>query len=215
MNRLAIDTSTDRATLALEVKNNIFTAEQYGVKQHASELLPMIQQLMTKAELTFNELDEIVFGCGPGSFTGVRVACSVAKALSFAHNIPLRAVNSLYNMAMSIDVNAADVILVLLDAKMHELYWSVYESDAMLPIVVSAACEINVASHGVIVVVGCGFTEYLSDLNAQLQKRIISTHEIYPDAAIMLKYASKFAHVTAEHASPLYIRNNIIQGSKA
>ena len=87
MNLLAIDTSTDHATVALAFGNELLSEEQGSMRQHAQFLLPMVERLLTSASLSFSQLDGIVFGCGPGSFTGLRIACSVAKAFAFAHDL--------------------------------------------------------------------------------------------------------------------------------
>jgi tRNA threonylcarbamoyladenosine biosynthesis protein TsaB len=214
MKRLALDTSTDRATLALEVGVEIYTAEQYGVRQHASTLLPMIQQLMQQADLKFNELDEIVFGCGPGSFTGLRVTCSVAKALAYAHDLPLCPINSLHAIAKGTDNIDSEYKLVMLDARMQEVYWGVFAKDLLItPLQVSSISAIHVDLPGKIILTGVGFDEYLAQMPQELQQRIIHTYTVYPDASMMLQCTDGCERINAAQAQPLYIRNNVTQGA--
>src|ERR1700733_12183845 len=99
MNLLAIDTSTTRASLAINLGGEILSKEQDAQHSHARLLLPMIEQLLAEAQLTINQLDGIVYGCGPGSFTGLRIACSIAKGLAYAHDLPLFPVSSLAAIA--------------------------------------------------------------------------------------------------------------------
>ena len=206
MKRLAIDTSTDRATIAIEVGDEIFTAEQYGVRQHAALLLPMIQQLMTEASLKFSDLEEIVFGCGPGSFTGLRVTCSVAKALAYAHNLPLCPVNSLQTIAKAVDFTKSDYCLAMIDARMHEVYWAVYDQNSLImPVTVSAMKDLKIDLSGSIALAGVGFNEYINDL----QVKVVQSYEVYPDASLMFKCTDGCKRVSANDAQPIYIRNNI------
>ena len=95
MKLLAIDTSTEIASVALMIGNELTCEEQGSQKTHAQLLLPMIDKLMVDAGLQLNQLDGIIFGCGPGSFTGLRIACSIAKGLAYAHDLGLIPVSSL------------------------------------------------------------------------------------------------------------------------
>ena len=99
MNLLAFDTSTHRATIALKVNGRLETLSQDGVSTHAKNILPLIDSLIKKCNISFNALDGIVFGAGPGSFTGLRVACSVAKGLAYACDLPLYPVSTLLAIA--------------------------------------------------------------------------------------------------------------------
>ena len=103
MNLLAFDTSTDAMSIA--VQRGVGAAPQ--VWQHTSAggahasttLIPAIQQLMQQANLRFDELDAIAFGRGPGSFTGLRTACSVAQGLAFGAGVPVLPVDTLLAVA--------------------------------------------------------------------------------------------------------------------
>lgn len=96
---LAIDASTDQASVALLINGVSISEEQGSQRTHAQILLPMIDKLLTEANSSLNQLDGIVFGCGPGSFTGLRIACSMAKGLAYAHDLPLIPVSSLAAIA--------------------------------------------------------------------------------------------------------------------
>ena len=102
MNLLAIDTSTELASVALLHGGKLFNKEQGSQRTHAQLLLPLIDEIMKEAGLQINQLDAIIFGCGPGSFTGLRIACSVAKGLAYAHDLKLIPVHNLASIAWSL-----------------------------------------------------------------------------------------------------------------
>ena len=104
MNLLAIDTSTETLSVAV-CRDGTAGAPLYWQHQGAggalasSTLLPVILALLAKAGLRLHELDAIAFGAGPGSFTGLRTACSVAQGLGFGANLPLLPVDTLLAVA--------------------------------------------------------------------------------------------------------------------
>ncbi|WP_332248026.1 tRNA (adenosine(37)-N6)-threonylcarbamoyltransferase complex dimerization subunit type 1 TsaB [Legionella tunisiensis] len=131
---MSIDTSTEKASVALTLNGDIRCEEQEVQRQHARMLLPMIDRLLADSGACLNQLDAIVYGCGPGSFTGLRIACSVAKGLAYSHDLPLFPVSSLAAIANEVRVQnqlANDAaILAVLDARMNQLYWACFAGDA-------------------------------------------------------------------------------------
>ena len=103
MNLLAFDTSTERMSVAVQVlRDGSITCWQHegeGGAQTSTHLIPSIQALMVQAALGFEELDAIVFGCGPGSFTGLRTACAVAQGLAWGAEVPVLPVDTLLVLA--------------------------------------------------------------------------------------------------------------------
>ena len=218
MKLLAIDTSTSRATIALSVGDMVYTDEQEGLKAHAQLLLPMIEKMLLKACLSLNQLDGIVFGCGPGSFTGLRITCSIAKALAYAHDLPLYPVSSLDAIASEAYCTQPDgssPILAVLDARMHQLYWAYYEKphDTPCPQVTNAS-DIIVSSSKPLLLAGVGFEAYLSELSPQLQ--VLNQRVVYPQASAMIRLvkAGVIQAITAAEATPLYVRNSVVHEKK-
>ena len=83
--------------------------------------------LLAEAGCTLAELDAIAFGCGPGAFTGLRTACSVAQGLAFGAGKPVLAVDSLMLVAHDArSQHAADEVWVAMDARMDEIYAAAY-----------------------------------------------------------------------------------------
>ncbi|MGZ5779664.1 MAG: tRNA (adenosine(37)-N6)-threonylcarbamoyltransferase complex dimerization subunit type 1 TsaB, partial [Burkholderiaceae bacterium] len=72
---LAIETSSELASVALLRDDQMLTREASGVQTHSQTILPMLQTLLTEADIGLTQCDAIAFGAGPGSFTGVRTAC--------------------------------------------------------------------------------------------------------------------------------------------
>lgn len=208
---LAIDTSTDKASIALAVSGQIFTKSNSNIKQHAEFLLPMISELLQEANISLQDLEGIVFGCGPGSFTGIRVTCSVAKALAYAHNLPLYPVTSLQAIAYGAwDGNSS--ILALLDARMHEYYWQYFTDLRVIHPAVASLQDIKIPEVSRLIIAGPNIKSALEAL-PNLDKDI-EIKEIFPMANNMLKLAQdKYIEpVTAKDASPLYVRNKVVSG---
>jgi tRNA threonylcarbamoyladenosine biosynthesis protein TsaB len=91
---------------------------------HARELMPAVREAMEAAGLAYRELGAIGVGVGPGSFTGLRIGVSTARALAHATGAELRPVSSLRALAAGIE---APVRLPLIDAKRGELFAALYE----------------------------------------------------------------------------------------
>ena len=93
LNMLALDASSDACSVALLVnigtdQEQLYSLHEHAPMQQAKRLLPAIQELLESASLTLEQLNAIAYGCGPGSFTGLRLACSVVQAIGFTHHIP-------------------------------------------------------------------------------------------------------------------------------
>ncbi|MEY4099252.1 MAG: hypothetical protein RL300_423, partial [Pseudomonadota bacterium] len=98
MNLLAFDTSTEVMSIAVRSgagKAGLYQHNAAGGAQTSTHLIPEIQRLMALAQLRFEDLDAIVFGAGPGSFTGLRTACSVAQGLALGVAVPVLPVDTL------------------------------------------------------------------------------------------------------------------------
>ena len=220
MNLLAIDTSTDLASIALLTDSQLLCKEQDSVKTHAQRVLPLIDELLSEATLSLNQLDGIVFGHGPGSFTGLRIACSIAKGLAYAHDLNLIPVSSLdaiaYQARKQLN-NPATPILAVLDARMHELYWGYYPANQQLSqAYVNPAKDIQIPLNETAVIAGVGIDTYWADFSENIKSQVPTPLVIYPNAATMIQLAQAAAisPISAESAHPQYIRNQVVQGDK-
>lgn len=129
MKLLAFDTSTDSMSMAVTDGNRVWQHTGAGGAQASGTLIPAILDLLAQAGLGLPGLDALVFGRGPGSFTGLRTACSVAQGLALGAHLPVLPMDTLLAVAeearfqheggqaaASLQVNA------LLDARMDEMY---------------------------------------------------------------------------------------------
>ena len=131
MNLLALDTSTDTLSIAVARSDQRWLHSGAGGAQASSHLLPAIRTLMAEAGLGFDALDAIVFGRGPGSFTGLRTACAIAQGLAFAarsgQGVPVLPVDSLLAVAEDARMqHGCTQVLACLDARMDEVYNAAY-----------------------------------------------------------------------------------------
>ncbi len=125
---LAIETSSNIGAVCV-LRDGVATSEIVRDEVKLSAwVVPAIDRLLSRLNVSLSSMDAIAFGAGPGSFTGARTACATAQALAYAHNKPLIAVSSLEALAASAlpfiaQLNRADSeINVTLDAHMNELY---------------------------------------------------------------------------------------------
>jgi len=124
MNILALETAADPGTVALWRDGEVVARVCAPARSNSETLLPLAEATLRDAGLGFADLDGIAFGAGPGSFTGLRVACGVAQGLAFGRDLPLLGVGTLEAMAFE---SGFERVIVLLDARMGEVYVGFFE----------------------------------------------------------------------------------------
>lgn len=130
---LAIDTVTDIASAAIGTAERVAAARTIrGARQHAAQLLPLVQQLLGAAELKLEQIGGIVVGDGPGSFTGLRIAWAAARGLAHERDIPVVAVPSLLGAAHAAATREASSgpVLACFDALRGQVFGAIYEFPA-------------------------------------------------------------------------------------
>jgi tRNA threonylcarbamoyladenosine biosynthesis protein TsaB len=137
MKILAIEASNTAVSIALQIDDRITAEHVIAPLQGAKLILPMIAELLTTQKLTLQNLDAIAFGCGPGSFTGVRIATCVAQGLAYAANVPIIAISSLAALAQTAYQELqCTPMLVAIDARLNEIYCGYYRIEAGIAILV-------------------------------------------------------------------------------
>ncbi|MGH1485875.1 MAG: tRNA (adenosine(37)-N6)-threonylcarbamoyltransferase complex dimerization subunit type 1 TsaB [Cellvibrionaceae bacterium] len=129
---LAVDTTSDACSVALKTHNSTNQSLIIAPREHTQRLLPMVESILADTGLSLQQLDAIAYGCGPGSFTGLRIALSVVQGLAYGADLPLIAVSSLDTMAKSavrLQQLSNTLVLPIIDARMDEVYWSAYTVD--------------------------------------------------------------------------------------
>lgn len=132
MHILAIDTSTDACSVGLySSPNQLQECFDICPAQHTEKVLAQINRLLDAQGLSLSQLDAIAFGQGPGSFTGVRIAASVAQALGFGLHKPLIPVSTLRAIAQTtFSEKGHHKVVVMLDARLGAVYWGCYQLNA-------------------------------------------------------------------------------------
>ena len=122
-NILAIETSSDACSVSLSFDNYEYHFHEILPKQHTERLLIEIKILLKLARAQLQNLDAIAVGCGPGSFTGIRLACSIAQGLAFSNNLKTIQISSLEQKEKNINTKlGAEPIVSIVDARMQQLY---------------------------------------------------------------------------------------------
>jgi tRNA threonylcarbamoyladenosine biosynthesis protein TsaB len=129
-NILALETSTNACSAALLINDSVSEKYQLAAREHSKLILPMIESLLAESELQLSNLNAIAFGCGPGSFTGVRIAAGITQGLAFGTGLPVLPVSSLRALAQTAyEEVKAEKIVAAFDARMQEVYWGLYALD--------------------------------------------------------------------------------------
>jgi tRNA threonylcarbamoyladenosine biosynthesis protein TsaB len=208
----AIETSGDWCSVALWVGGEVAGAERRAINRHSELALPMLEELLQRAGLGAAQLDAVAFGAGPGSFTGLRVACGIAQGLAFARDLPVLGVSAFEAIA---EESAAPRVVACIDARMREVYYSALEKregrwHEVLPgrCVSPQAAEAPPGDRWI----GCGsgFSAYPDLLKTHI---LIARPEIHASAVAVAKIAAPRLRAgegtDAALASPLYIRDKV------
>ena len=215
MKLLAFDTSTEFLSVAVRSGTAAALAHDGPGGAHASAaLIPAIMQLLARAGLRLAELDAIVFGRGPGSFTGLRTACSVAQGLAFGAGVPVLAVDTLLAVAeQARELQGAQRVVAVLDARMDEVYSAAYEHQAgrwMQRGDVRLGSPEQVVVPPGWVLAGNAFSAYGGRL-----PHAPACIEALPSARALLGLAPALIAdgqaVAADRAAPLYVRDKVAQ----
>lgn len=216
---LAFDTSTDTLSIGVAAMDRQEVRTLAGGAQASATLIPAALDMLEQHGLALPQLDAIVFGRGPGSFTGLRTACAVAQGLALGAGIAVLPVDTLLAVAEEARVLAGVgdqplTVLALLDARMDEVYSGAYDWDGQRwtirsPLQVTSPQAVTVPDAPRVLMAGNAFEAY--GLRLPAGERILAL----PTAAALLRLApGLFATgmaVPADQAMPLYIRDKVAQ----
>jgi tRNA threonylcarbamoyladenosine biosynthesis protein TsaB len=226
MKLLALETATEACSAALYVDGEISERYQIAPREHTALILPMVDELLAAAGLPRSRLDAVAFGCGPGAFTGVRIATGVAQGVAFALELPVVPVSTLATLAQGARREFGwRHVAAAIDARMGELYWGAFEADdegLMTTVDEELVCTSQQVPllhdhlwHGI----GSGWQTYAIEL-AQRQgvAMIDACGDCYPHARDVATLAvAAFARgeaVSAAQAQPRYLRDQVAQKPK-
>jgi len=213
---LALDTSTEYCSVAILREDECLADGVHAGQRHSQLLLPMIDSLLARAGLALADIDAIAYGEGPGSFTGLRIACGVAQGLALGIGCPVVGVGTL--LALAAQANAPRAACCL-DARMHEVYFAAYrrvgdawETEHAPGLYVPEA--VPRLSEGEWTGCGNGYAAYpqaLADACGGKLKTIFP--ELWPHAREIASLAAaalgRGEGKPAEAALPLYIRDKV------
>jgi tRNA threonylcarbamoyladenosine biosynthesis protein TsaB len=131
MKFLALDTSSNACSVALQIGDEITTSHVVKPREHTAILIPMIEQILRDADEAIEDMDGIVLGNGPGSFIGMRIAASVVQGIAYAAGIKVVPVSSLAAIAAeAFATHEGERVVVTQDARMNEVYLAIFSRDA-------------------------------------------------------------------------------------
>ncbi|MDX1754495.1 MAG: tRNA (adenosine(37)-N6)-threonylcarbamoyltransferase complex dimerization subunit type 1 TsaB [Marinobacter sp.] len=220
---LALDTSSEGCSAALLVDGQLYDRFELAPRGHTRLLMPMIRQLLADQQLQASDLDALAFACGPGSFTGLRIATGVVQGLAYGLDVPVVPVSSL--AAVAADALASPAIAVghgvavAFDARMGEVYWGCFEDRDGLPVAVAdervCAPELvslpNQPEGWCGVGSGLGYRDQMPD--AVISRLQGIDENLVPSARHVARLAAEAYRqgraVPAAQAQPVYLRNTV------
>ena len=215
MNLLAVETSTELCSVALLRDRELFVEEALAENRHSELVVPMIRKLLERAHLTPLQMDAFGFGQGPGSFTGIRIACGLVQGMAFAAHRPVVAVPSL--LALAQQSNESRVVAAV-DARMGEAYLAAYArngedwDEVIAPRLVEAGAAPPLPGRSW-TATGSGFDAHAWLRDAYRESVAMRLEGDLPRAGAVARIASRrFARgagVAAERAAPLYLRDKV------
>lgn len=216
MRILALETSTEYCSVALWQDGDIVSRCELVGQKHSELLMPMLDGLLKEAGIAMTHLDGIAFGMGPGSFTGVRIACGVTQGLALGANLPVVGVCTLEALA---EASGHDKVIAVLDARMSELYHAVYERQGDDWMTVSEPCLCKPDAAPAVAgedwfIAGSGLAVHGAALQARYAGQLSGEDSaaVPQAAAIATLGARRFARgegVDAALALPLYLRDKV------
>jgi len=213
---LSLEASTELCSAALWCDGAVDVREAHAGQRHSELLLPMTDALLTARNLRLQDLDGIAFGAGPGSFTGLRIACGIAQGLAFGADLPVLGVGTL--LALAEAAGAARAVCCL-DARMGQIYHAAYERHGddwrvACPPGLYAPEHAPLLEDGGWTGCGNGFDiyraalmeRYRGQLTAISDRRLPHARDI---AALAARGFARGEGVPAEQAVPLYVRDKV------
>ena len=215
MNLLAVETSTELCSVALLRDGELFVEEAMAENRHSDLLVPMLRRVLERARLAPRQMDAFAFGQGPGSFTGLRIACGIVQGLAYASGKPVVPVSTL--LALAEQSNEARV-LAALDARMGEAYLAAYSRnggdwDEVIAPRLAGPLDLPGLPGRRWVATGSGFARHAWLRDAYRESVEMRYEGDLPRAGAIARIAARRlglgAGVPAEQAAPLYLRDKV------
>ncbi len=218
---VAIDAATDVCSVAVLCGNDLTELVETVGNKHSDRALPMIDAALARAKLTLGDIDLLAFGAGPGSFTGLRIACGIAQGLAYGKRkrvVPVGNLRALAARAFRI-LNEGNLLLAAIDARMNEAYCAIYRRDEAVTEVRSPALERPqllvqlAAAEGVDIVAGNALDVFAPvwPQNGRWTALPEATATAADIARLARVDAERGLSVAPEQAVPIYVRDQVAQ----
>ena len=209
----ALETSTEWCSVALHVDGEIRALERRAGQRHSELALPMLRDLLRPWNLCPGDLEAVAFGAGPGSFTGLRIACGLAQGLAVARGVPVLGVSSFEATA---EASGAARVVACLDARMREVYYAALEKhgDEWREVIggqcIAPEAAARPPGEGWI---GCGSGFALAHPWSRTLAPLKLFPEVHPTAQAIARLAAprlaRGEGVDAADAAPRYLRDKV------
>jgi tRNA threonylcarbamoyladenosine biosynthesis protein TsaB len=216
---LALDTATERMAVAVVAGERVWCAQEDGGARASLRLLPLAFELLQAADLAPAQLDAIAFGRGPGAFTGLRTACSVAQGLALGLERPVLPIDSLALVAEAArQRHGTETLWVAVDARMDEIYAGAYrfvrgQWQAQLPPALFTLAALHGAWEAAppSAVAGSALAAFDERLHTGAARRLDDDGDARaPALAALARTAWQHGQaVDAARALPLYLRDKV------
>ncbi|WP_342807488.1 tRNA (adenosine(37)-N6)-threonylcarbamoyltransferase complex dimerization subunit type 1 TsaB [Alteromonas sp. M12] len=218
MKILAIDTATEACSAAIFVDQKTDSIFEVCPQQHSQKLLPMVEQLLQRNNQTLSAIDYLVFGRGPGSFTGVRISTGIIQGLALGTEKPVVGISTLAAMAQqAIDESQAKLVAVAIDARMDEVYFALFRNENNLARLIEEEQVLGPESvlEGLTeipdVLCGTGWTAYKAF--QQIVEQVGQPSILFPSSSAMIPLAidaiAQGNFSDAENIQPVYLRDKV------
>jgi len=218
---LAIETSTEACSAAIEIDGDRQQVYKFAPRRHAELILPMVDGLLNEAGISLQSLDGLAFGRGPGAFTGVRIATGIIQGLAYSADLPVAPVSTLAAIAQGVSERSGKIACAI-DARMGEVYWGLYQrgkDDCMQIMGQERVCtpgDVDLPDSNNWYGAGSGWGTYSDELKKKFGQRLVGMEkDTYPSADCILTLAlavfKEGRTVSAADALPVYLRDKVTQ----
>jgi tRNA threonylcarbamoyladenosine biosynthesis protein TsaB len=223
LNILSLDSSTEACSIALLTQNNVIHQRfMLAPREHTQKILPAIHDVLKEADLNLPNIDVIVYGQGPGSFTGVRIGISIAQGLAYGLDKKMVGVSTLQAMAQqALQTAQSESVYAAIDARMGEVYFAHYLNHEGVMVLQDKEVVITPENlvetvkekqlHKNSLLVGTGWAAY--PLLQECFSMCKLSDIIYPNAVNMIDAGKLLIEqnraVAPEFATPVYLRDTV------
>ena len=215
---LAIETATDACSLALRTESGIVARHHVEARAHTAIIFSLLDELLDEAGMKRSGIDALVYGHGPGSFTGVRIAATVAQGIALPRALPVRGISTLATLAAGGRREGhRGPVLVMLDARRGEVYYAGFEAtdqglERLFADALSSPADVVVPSAGNWLAVGNARDVHAERLPTNIANLPWAAVQ-HPEARDLLTLAQTAgepdAPGSALTASPVYLRGAV------